>query len=112
LRDERLALAAPYDNITFIHDSFIRTNMHMLWHCREALQQFSARQLRLMFLMAPWNKTVSYGETMRAEMKAREQAIKNFFQNVDVALREGDAKQAHAAAKWVVSWGGFCLLKE
>jgi hypothetical protein len=36
-------------------------------------------------------------------MKAREQAIKNFFQNVDVALREGDAKQAHAAAKWGVS---------
>jgi cysteinyl-tRNA synthetase len=75
----------------------------MLLCCREALQQFSARQLRLMFLMAPWNKTVSYGETMRAEMKAREQAIKNFFQNVDVALREGDAKQAHAAAKWGVS---------
>jgi cysteinyl-tRNA synthetase len=71
--------------------------------CREALQQFSARQLRLMFLMAPWNKTVSYGETMRAEMRAREQAIKNFFQNVDVALREGDAKQATTAAKWGVS---------
>jgi hypothetical protein len=55
-----------------------------------------------MFLMAPWNKTVSYGETMRAEMRAREQAIKNFFQNVDVALREGDAKQAQTAAKWGV----------
>ncbi|KAF6262603.1 tRNA synthetases class I (C) catalytic domain-containing protein [Scenedesmus sp. NREL 46B-D3] len=48
---------------------------------REALQQFSARQLRLMFLMAPWNKT-------------------NFFQNVGVALREGQAQQAHTAGKW------------
>uniref|UniRef100_A0A383W906 cysteine--tRNA ligase n=1 Tax=Tetradesmus obliquus TaxID=3088 RepID=A0A383W906_TETOB len=67
---------------------------------REALTQFSARQLRLMFLLAPWNKTVSYGETMRAEMRAKEQAIKNFFQNVDVALREGEAKQSQTAAKW------------
>jgi hypothetical protein len=33
--------------------SFIHTNIHMLWHCREALQQVSARQLRLMFLMTP-----------------------------------------------------------
>jgi hypothetical protein len=62
-----------------------------------------------MFLMAPWNKTVSYGETMRAEMRAREQAIKNFFQNVDVALREGDAKQAQTAAKWGVSSDALVL---
>eukprot|EP00878_Enallax_costatus_P002111 GHUV01002279.1.p1 GENE.GHUV01002279.1~~GHUV01002279.1.p1 ORF type:complete len:785 (+),score=272.34 GHUV01002279.1:146-2500(+) len=67
---------------------------------REALQQFSARQLRLMFIMNPWNKTVSYGETMRAEMRAREQAIKNFFQNVDVALREACGKEAQTSAKW------------
>lgn len=81
--------------------------------CREALTQFSARQLRLMFLLAPWNKTVSYGETMRAEMRAKEQAIKNFFQNVDVALREGEAKQSQTAAKWGVSPQChicFCLL--
>eukprot|EP00879_Flechtneria_rotunda_P016738 GHRR01017519.1.p1 GENE.GHRR01017519.1~~GHRR01017519.1.p1 ORF type:complete len:787 (+),score=316.08 GHRR01017519.1:800-3160(+) len=67
---------------------------------REALQQFSSRQLRLMFIMAPWNKTVSYGETMRAEMRARESAFKNFFQNVDVALRGADARQAQTACKW------------
>ncbi|KAF8056247.1 CARS1 [Scenedesmus sp. PABB004] len=67
---------------------------------REALTQFSGRQLRLMFLMAPWNKTVSYGETMRAEMRAREGAIKNFFQNVDVALRGAAAAEAATAAKW------------
>lgn len=56
-----------------------------------------------MFLMSPWNKTVSYGETMRAEMRSREAAIKNFFQNVDVALREGQAKDAHTSGKWGVS---------
>ena len=81
---------------------------------REALQQFSARQLRLMFIMNPWNKTVSYGETMRAEMRAREQAIKNFFQNVHVALREAAGKEAQTSAKWEVSleWllEGYILL--
>jgi cysteinyl-tRNA synthetase len=69
------------------------------------LQQFTPRQLRLMFLLAPWGRTMSYGETMRAEMRAREAAIRNFFQNVDVALRSaGDmTAQAAAAAKWEVS---------
>lgn len=75
----------------------------LLLRHREALQQFSARQLRLMFIMNPWNKTVSYGETMRAEMRAREQAIKNFFQNVDVALREAAGREAQTSAKWEVS---------
>lgn len=69
---------------------------------REALQQFSPRQLRLMFIMSPWNKTISYGETMRAEMRARESALKNFFQNVDVALREAGKDEASTSGKWQV----------
>lgn len=55
-----------------------------------------------MFIMNPWNKTISYGETMKAEMRAREQAIKNFFQNVDVAIREAAGQEAQTAAKWEV----------
>jgi cysteinyl-tRNA synthetase len=35
---------------------------HLLLCCREALKTFSARQLRLMFLLQPWNKPMSYGE--------------------------------------------------
>jgi hypothetical protein len=31
-------------------------------HPREALKTFTARQLRLMFLLQPWNKPMSYGE--------------------------------------------------
>jgi len=73
--------------------------------CREALQQFSPRQLRLMFIMSPWNKTISYGETMRAEMRARESALKNFFQNVEVAIREGSKAEASTSAKWQVGQG-------
>jgi hypothetical protein len=55
-----------------------------------------------MFIMSPWNKTISYGETMRAEMRARESALKNFFQNVDVALRESSKDESSSSAKWQV----------
>ena len=72
---------------------------------REALQQFSPRQLRLMFIMSPWNKTISYGETMRAEMRAREAALKNFFQNVDVAIREASKDESSTSSKWQVRFG-------
>lgn len=54
---------------------------------RDALQSFSARQLRLMFVMQPWNKPMVYGEQARGEMRAREAQLKNFFQNVEVAVR-------------------------
>ncbi|EFJ42920.1 hypothetical protein VOLCADRAFT_66444 [Volvox carteri f. nagariensis] len=57
---------------------------------REALQTFNARQLRLMFVLQPWNKTMMYGEQARAEMKAREAQLKNFFQNVEAAVRGQD----------------------
>jgi hypothetical protein len=55
-----------------------------------------------MFIMSPWNKTISYGETMRAEMRARESALKNFFQNVDVAIREGSREESSTSGKWQV----------
>jgi hypothetical protein len=29
--------------------------------CREALSTYSARQLRLMFLLQPWGRTMNYG---------------------------------------------------
>jgi hypothetical protein len=30
--------------------------------CRQALESFTPRQLRLMFLLQPWEKKMSYGE--------------------------------------------------
>ncbi|PNH12085.1 Cysteine--tRNA ligase, cytoplasmic [Tetrabaena socialis] len=59
---------------------------------REALSTFNARQLRLMFVLQPWHKTMIYGEQSRAEMKAREAQLKNFFQNVKAAVRTADVK--------------------
>jgi cysteinyl-tRNA synthetase len=57
---------------------------------------FTARQLRLMFLLSPWNRGMSYGESSRQEMRAREAGLKNFFQNVEVALREAEAAERAA----------------
>lgn len=68
---------------------------------REALQQFTARQLRILFLLQPWNKTMTYGANAASEMRAREGAFKNFFQNVEVALREAAAAEAAGA---LVTW--------
>ncbi|KAJ9527318.1 hypothetical protein QJQ45_025537 [Haematococcus lacustris] len=65
----------------------------------EALQSFSARQLRLMFAMQPWNKPMVYGEQARGEMKARESQIKNFFQNIEVAMRSAEAHPG-MATRW------------
>jgi len=55
---------------------------------REALTVFTARQLRLMFLLSPWEKPITYGESMLAEMKAKEATLKNFFGSVTAALRD------------------------
>ena len=43
---------------------------------------------------------MNYGENSRAEMRAREAAFKNFFQNVEVAVRSVDLSSA--TGKWQV----------
>lgn len=51
---------------------------------RQALATFSPRQLRLMFLLQPWDKSMMYGEGAQQEMRTREAALRNFFANVQV----------------------------
>jgi len=58
--------------------------------CREALSTFSARQIRLLFALQPWHRPMAYGESSREEVKAKESALKNFFQNVAAAVRDKD----------------------
>eukprot|EP00195_Chlamydomonas_chlamydogama_P001473 CAMPEP_0202920984 /NCGR_PEP_ID=MMETSP1392-20130828/77139_1 /ASSEMBLY_ACC=CAM_ASM_000868 /TAXON_ID=225041 /ORGANISM="Chlamydomonas chlamydogama, Strain SAG 11-48b" /LENGTH=790 /DNA_ID=CAMNT_0049614513 /DNA_START=176 /DNA_END=2548 /DNA_ORIENTATION=+ len=65
---------------------------------REALNVFTPRQLRLMFVLQPWNRPMMYGENARAEMRSREAQLKNFFQNIEVATRGIDETQA--SARW------------
>ncbi|GAX84748.1 hypothetical protein CEUSTIGMA_g12170.t1 [Chlamydomonas eustigma] len=65
---------------------------------KDALQRFSARQLRLMFALQTWNKSMMYGEAARTEMTAREAQLKNFFQNVEVVTR--NVQQTKVVARW------------
>jgi hypothetical protein len=59
-----------------------------------------------MFCLQPWGKTMNYGDNARAEMKAREAALRNFFQNVEVAVRSVDL--CSSSGKWEVRgvWSG------
>ena len=72
--------------------------------CRKALESFSARQLRLMFLLQPWHKGMVYGEQSANEMRSRETQIKNFFQNIDAAVRAVNVNATEQ--RWEVGWAG------
>lgn len=65
----------------------------------QALEQYSARQLRLLFVLAQWDKPMNYGPEALRDVLVKEKDLKNFFQNVQVALR-GAAAPAAADQRW------------
>ena len=70
--------------------------------CRQALKEgFTARQFRLMFALSPWEKGLQYGPQLSEEMAAKEGMLKNFFQNIEVALRQSGAG-GPSQARWEV----------
>lgn len=70
---------------------------------REALAtDYTWRQLRLMFALSPWDRPMQYGQQAADEMQAKEALFKNFFQNVEVVMRQQSTAQT---SKWAVS---FC----
>ena len=70
--------------------------------CREALtSDFTGRQLRLMFALSPWDRPMQYGQQAADEMKAKETLFKNFFQNVEVVMRQQNTVKRRS--KWDVS---------
>jgi cysteinyl-tRNA synthetase len=54
---------------------------------RQALEEHSPRQLRLMFLMQPWDKSMNYSDQTVDDAKAKEKYFKNFFGAVKSLLR-------------------------
>ncbi|MEW5303562.1 MAG: hypothetical protein WDW36_006242 [Sanguina aurantia] len=64
---------------------------------KDALKTYTPRQLRLMMALQPWFRPMVYGDSARTEMRAKEAMLKNFFQNVGVAVRDAPAG---ASAKW------------
>ena len=63
---------------------------------KQALQEHSARQLRLMFLLQPWDKACMYSDQVMGDAKAKEAAFKNFFGAVKAEMRKDWAAQAQA----------------
>ena len=54
---------------------------------RQALVEHSPRQLRFMFLMQPWDKSMNYSDQTVDDAKAKEKYFKNFFGSVKSVLR-------------------------
>jgi cysteinyl-tRNA synthetase len=50
----------------------------------EALREFSARQLRLLFCLSAWSLPITFNQQSRAEMVQKEATLKNFFLTVQV----------------------------
>ena len=59
---------------------------------KESLEVFTPRQLRLMMALNPWDRRMAYGPQLQEEVKTKEAQLKNFFANVDVALRKFEGK--------------------
>lgn len=58
----------------------------------DALSRFSARQLRLAFLMQPWNSRMDFRESAMAEVRSAEQSFNNFFASSKALIREAEAR--------------------
>jgi len=54
---------------------------------RQALQEHSARQIRLMFLMQPWDRPMNFSDQTVGAAKTKEAQFKNFFGTVKALMR-------------------------
>jgi len=54
---------------------------------QQALKEHSARQLRLMFLMQPWDRPMNFSDQTVGAAKAKEHEFKNFFGTIKALLR-------------------------
>lgn len=61
---------------------------------KEALQRYTASQLRLMVLLHQWNATVLYRESSMQEAAAYDASLRNFFLNMEAMIREESSKKS------------------
>ncbi|ODV88676.1 hypothetical protein CANCADRAFT_57811 [Tortispora caseinolytica NRRL Y-17796] len=55
---------------------------------KDGLKKYSARQIRLVFIMQQWSKPLDFKESLLSEVRAVESAFTKFFTNVQSLLRE------------------------
>lgn len=60
----------------------------------EALRDYSARQLRLAFMLQPWNAKMDFRRDLIADVKAKEETLDKFFSNVKARIAETAARPA------------------
>jgi cysteinyl-tRNA synthetase len=55
---------------------------------RQALVDFSARQIRLLFLLQPWDKRIDFSDQTVGEVKTKESTLINFFGQIKEVMRQ------------------------
>eukprot|EP00792_Barthelona_sp_PAP020_P014289 TRINITY_DN999_c0_g1_i1.p1 TRINITY_DN999_c0_g1~~TRINITY_DN999_c0_g1_i1.p1 ORF type:complete len:651 (+),score=157.24 TRINITY_DN999_c0_g1_i1:118-1953(+) len=55
---------------------------------RQCLEQYTARQIRMLFLMHPWDSQLAFGETTMEEPIYQDDRFMNFFWIINALLRE------------------------
>ncbi|CAK9205088.1 unnamed protein product [Sphagnum troendelagicum] len=55
---------------------------------KEALQKYTSRQLRMLFVIHAWDKPINFSEAAVNEALGKEKQFKNFFSNVQVETRQ------------------------
>ncbi|CAM6034529.1 unnamed protein product, partial [Sphagnum compactum] len=59
---------------------------------KEALQKYTSRQLRMLFVIHAWDKPINFSEGAVNEAVGKEKQFKNFFSNVQVEMRQAALK--------------------
>ena len=54
---------------------------------KEALKEHSPRQLRIMFLLQPWDKSMNYSDQVVSDAREKERVFRSFFGNVQDLVR-------------------------
>lgn len=60
---------------------------------RQALEQNTARQLRIMFLLQAWDQPMSYSDQTIDDSRSKETTFKSFFREVEALVRDDYLKQ-------------------
>lgn len=62
---------------------------------QQVLEKHSPRRIRLLFLLQSWHTQMNFSDSSLLEAAAKENTLINFFQNVDVLLRNAPDPRTH-----------------
>ncbi|WVN89023.1 cysteine-tRNA ligase [Cryptococcus depauperatus CBS 7841] len=65
----------------------------------EALRDYSARQLRLAFMLQAWNAKLDFKKDLIVDTKTKEETFDNFFANVKARINDAAARDANQDGK-------------